>query len=150
MWGSPKTHQHRSVPIPRVVTAVLTEQMAGREPDDLVFPAPRGGPLRVRNFRRDGFDRAAKSVGLAGLVPHELRHTAAALAIASGATVRGVQSMLGNASAAMTLNVYGGLFEDELGLVADRLDAAAALADERFVLASCSAPVNLRAADEVA
>jgi hypothetical protein len=35
--------------------------------------------------------------------------------------------MLGHASAAMTLDVYAGLFGDDLDAVADRLDAAAAL-----------------------
>ena len=34
--------------------------------------------------------------------------------------------MLGHASAAMTLDVYAGLFNDDLDAVADRLDAAAA------------------------
>jgi integrase len=58
-------------------------------------------------------------------VPHELRHTAASLAIGAGASIKGVQSMLGHASAAMTLDLYGHLFGDELDAVADRLDAAA-------------------------
>ena len=34
-----------------------------------------------------------------------------------------VQQMLGHASAAMTLDVYAGLFGDDLDSVADRLDA---------------------------
>jgi hypothetical protein len=33
--------------------------------------------------------------------------------------------MLGHASAAMTLDVYSGLFDDDLDAVADRLDTAA-------------------------
>jgi integrase len=79
----------------------------------------------VNDFRRRWFDRAARTVGMDGLVPHELRHTAASLAIASGASVKGVQAMLGHASAAMTLDLYGHLFGDELDAVADRLDVAA-------------------------
>lgn len=71
------------------------------------------------------FDPAAREVGLEGLVPHELRHTAASLAIASGASVKGVQAMLGHASATLTLDRYGHLFGDELDAVADRIDAAA-------------------------
>jgi hypothetical protein len=63
-------------------------------------------------------------VGLAGLTPHELRHTAASLAVAEGANVKAVQRMLGHASAAMTLDVYANLFEDDLDAVADRLDQA--------------------------
>ncbi|MBB3083285.1 tyrosine-type recombinase/integrase [Geodermatophilus sabuli] len=80
--------------------------------------------LRVGNFRRARFDSAAASVGMAGLVPHELRHTAASLAIASGANVKAVQSMLGHASAAMTLDRYSHLFDDQLESVADRLNEA--------------------------
>ena len=53
--------------------------------------------------------------------PHELRHTAASLAIAAGANVKAVQLMLGHASAAMTLDIYAGLFADDLDAVADRL-----------------------------
>jgi integrase len=81
--------------------------------------------LRNGNFRRRVFDRAAELVGLAGLKPHELRHTAASLAVAEGANVKAVQRMLGHASAAMTLDVYADLFEDDLDQVADRLDRAA-------------------------
>jgi hypothetical protein len=47
-----------------------------------------------------------------------------ALAIASGANVKAVQSMLGHASAAMTLDRYSHLFDDALDAVADRLDEA--------------------------
>ncbi|WP_308159605.1 MULTISPECIES: tyrosine-type recombinase/integrase [Micromonospora] len=79
----------------------------------------------LNNFRRRVFDRPAESIGLAGLTPHELRHTAVSLAVAEGASVKAVQRMLGHASAAMTLDVYADLFEDDLDQVADRLDRAA-------------------------
>ena len=79
--------------------------------------------LRNTNFRPRFFDPAAKKAGLPGLTPHELRHTTASLAIAAGANVKAVQQMLGHASAAMTLDVYGHLFEESLDQVADRLDA---------------------------
>ena len=83
------------------------------------------GLLRVGGFRRSTWNAACIELGLAGLVPHELRHTAASLAIASGASVKGVQAMLGHASATLTLDRYGHLFGDELDAVADRLDTAA-------------------------
>ena len=68
-----------------------------------------GGPVRVpvlrnRNARAVWFDAAAREIGLPGLTPHELRHTAASLAISAGAHVEVVQRMLGHASAAMTLD----------------------------------------------
>jgi integrase len=126
VFGPPKTHQHRSVVVPRFLREDLGWQLAGKAATDLVFGSRAGTPLRVQNFRRDRFDRAADALGLSGLTPHELRHTAASLAIASGASVKGVQSMLGHASAQMTLDRYGHLFPDELDAVADRLDAARA------------------------
>jgi Phage integrase family len=65
-----------------------------------------------------------KAAGLDGLTPHDLRHTAASLAVAAGANVKSVQRMLGHASATMTLDVYAGLFGDDLDRVADLLDEA--------------------------
>lgn len=121
-WGTPKSHQHRSVPMPRFLADDLAKYVAGKQADELVFTGLRGGVLRNLNFRRDVFDDAAKGAGLKGLTPHELRHTAASLAVASGANVKAVQRMLGHASAAMTLDVYSGLFDDDLDAVAERMD----------------------------
>ena len=56
------------------------------------------------------------------MTPHDLRHTAASLAISSGANPKAVQRMLGHASAAMTLDTYADLFEDDLDAVSDRMD----------------------------
>jgi hypothetical protein len=73
--------------------------------------------------KRSVFDPACQAAGFTGLRPHDLRHTAASLAIQSGANVKVVQQMLGHASAAMTLDVYAGLFGDDLDSVAERLDS---------------------------
>jgi len=106
----------------------LAAACAGRGPDELVFIGPAGGRwvLRNNNWRRRAFDSAAIRVGLEGLMRHELRHTAASLAVSAGANVKAVQRMLGQASAAMTLDVYRGLFGDDLDVVAERLDALTA------------------------
>jgi integrase len=122
--GTTKTHQRRSVPIPRFLADELAYQLTGKAPNDLVFTAPEGGVLRNTNFRPRFFDPAAEKAGLLGLTPHELRHTAASLAVAAGANVKAVQQMLGHASAAMTLDVYAGLFADDLDAVANQLDRA--------------------------
>lgn len=109
IFGTPKNHQRRSLPVPRFLMERLAEHVAGRPGDELLFPSPDGSVLRNQNFRQRQFDRAAASVGLAGLTPHELRHTAASLAVAARANVKAVQQMLGHASAAMTLDAYAGL-----------------------------------------
>jgi integrase len=54
----------------------------------------------------------------------DLRHTAASLAVSSGANVKAVQTMLGHASAVLTLDTYSDLFPDDLDAVAARLDEA--------------------------
>jgi integrase len=59
------------------------------------------------------------------LTIHDLRHTAASLAISAGANVKAVQRMLAHASAAMTLDTYADLFDDDLNAVSDALDRAA-------------------------
>ena len=69
------------------------------------------------------FDKAASESNLCHQIPHELRHTAASLAVSAGANVKAVQKMLGHASAAMTLDVYSGLFDADLDGVADRPDS---------------------------
>lgn len=122
VWGAPKDNQRRSVLVPRRLIDELAAHLAGKDPEDLVFTGGRGGVLRNLNWRRDVFDAAAEEVGLAGLTPHELRHTAASLAVSAGANVKAVQKMLGHASAAMTLDVYSGLFDDDLDGVAAQLD----------------------------
>lgn len=58
------------------------------------------------------------------ITPHDLRHTAASLAISAGANVKAVQRMLGHASAAMTLDTYADLFDDDLDYVAAALSRA--------------------------
>ncbi|TFV93015.1 site-specific integrase [Blastococcus sp. CT_GayMR20] len=123
-YGSPKTHQQRTVPIPGTLVEPLARRCESKGPDDLVLTSPEGAVLRSGNFRRRIFDPAAETAGLPDLSPHDLRHTAASLLVASGANVKAVQRMLGHASAAMTLDVYSGLFDDELGALAERMDAA--------------------------
>lgn len=121
-WGSPKNHERRSVPLPRFLASQLEKHVINTQSESLLFPAPQGGVMRVRNFRRRVFDRAVREVGPAGFHPHELRHTAASLAIAAGADVKLVQQMLGHKTATMTLDLYGHLFPDRLNDIADRLD----------------------------
>lgn len=120
-----KTHAARTVTLPRFLVEELAKHLGGREAGEYAFTAPGGGPLRLNNWRRRVFTPACTRCGLTGVTPHDLRHTAASLAVSAGANVKGVQRMLGHASAAMTLDVYAGLFDADLEAVADRLDALA-------------------------
>lgn len=65
-----------------------------RKSSELVFTAPKGGPLRTGNFRKNVWLPAVAECGLGDLVVHDLRDTAASLAISSGASIKAVQRML--------------------------------------------------------
>lgn len=122
VWTTPKNHHARWVPIPASLAAELAEVIDGKGRDDLAFSAPSGGVVRLNNWRYRVFDPACAAARFTGLRPHDLRHTAASLAVSAGANVKAVQRMLGHASAAMTLDIYAGLFADDLASVADGID----------------------------
>ena len=129
-WGTPKTHEARSVILPAFVAVRLASHIEGIDKEALVFTAPQGGPLRNSNFRRGVWTAACEESGMPeDLLIHDLRDTAASLAISAGASIKAIQRMLGHASASMTLDVYASLFEEDLEELADRLDAKFAAAD---------------------
>ena len=104
---------------------LLHASARGKSPDDLLFADRFGGFIRrpsASNNKRSWFLTALATAGLERLTPHDLRHTAASLAVSSGANVKAVQRMLGHKSAAMTLDTYADLFDDDLDAVAMRLD----------------------------
>jgi integrase len=144
-FGPTKGHERREVPIPRFLIDDLARHVEGKSADDLVFAGQRGAVMRSGTFRRGALIEATRAIGIPGFHPHELRHTAASLAIASGADVKVVQQMLGHKSATMTLDQYGHLFGDRLDIVADAMDAArtAALADV-YPLCTTGEVVELR------
>ena len=144
-WGLPKSHERRWVPLPRFLVDELAGHLAGRESDALVFATGAETPLRVSNARRGWFDRAAREIGVPGLTPHELRHTAASLGVSAGANVKAVQRMLGHAKASMTLDVYADLFDDDLEAVAERLDVVARAATAENLADSLRTASNVRA-----
>jgi integrase len=129
VYGTPKNHSRRSVPFPSFLGEMLAAHCEGKRGDDFVFTAPAGGALRNRNWRRRSFQPAMTQLleeypQLTRMTPHDLRHTAASLAISAGANVKAVQKMLGHASAAMTLDVYADLFDDDLDAVGEALSRA--------------------------
>lgn len=129
--GTPKSHKVRAVPVPTVVWDLLLEQCEDQNVEDIVFDNGHGaylipptGGARARSW----WNSALKQAGLRYMPIHDLRHTAASLAVKSGAHVKIVQRMLGHASAAITLDVYADLFEDDLDTLRDRLDSDIAAA----------------------
>lgn len=126
--GTPKTHVTRSVPYPDFLGHRLQLLAHDRGQNQLLF-GDGINHLRLPNSQDGWFAKAvkrarAKDSTFPVVTPHDLRHTAASLAISAGANVKAVQRMLGHASAAMTLDTYADLFDDDLDYVAEALSRA--------------------------
>lgn len=103
MFAPPKTAAGvRTVALPQFLVEVMVEHVARYSqtgPDGLVFVMPEGTPLRRENFRRRVWYPAVAAVGMEGFRFHDLRHTNATLAAASGAPLVAPMARLGHASA---------------------------------------------------
>ena len=105
-----KGHRARTVPLPPEAAEIVERWAAGKPATAWLFPSPKGGPLGESNWRRSvEWTRALERIGRPRLRPHDLRHTAASVWLAAGADPKVVQRVLGHASAAMTMDLYGHL-----------------------------------------
>lgn len=121
--GPPKNGKSRDVPVTPGVAEILRPRVKGKPRDALLFTSEQGVQVRENNFSRRVWKTATREAGLEGVRVYDLRHTAASWAIRSGASVLVVQRMLGHASASMTLDVYAGLWDEDLDDVAGRIGA---------------------------
>jgi integrase len=121
-----KTGQHRTVPLPLFLCKLLTDQLKNCPgPDGLVFSSTEGDVLRRNNFYTRHFKPALRHAGLDEQVRfHDLRHSAASIAIAMNANVKQVQQMLGHASATVTLDTYSHIFPSLAEQLKEGLEAA--------------------------
>jgi len=127
-FGPPKTRAgRRTVPLPRVAADPLAEHLRtyDRQPDDLVFTAPEGGPVQLNVWRQRFWAPAVRDAGLAHLRPHDLRHTAVALWMAAGANPKEVAARAGHTSVSFALDRYGHLLPGSEQRLNDALDALA-------------------------
>ncbi len=88
---------------------------------DLVFRNEEGNRLSYRTVY-DCFKRIVKGLGLPNVRFHDLRHTYAVASISSGDDIKTVQSNLGHATAAFTLDVYGHVTEQMRRDSANRME----------------------------
>ena len=78
--GPPRSRAgRRIVGIPRAIITAQREHLSAytaADPGALVFPGPRGGPLRRGNFNRQAsWPHAVRAIGAEGLHFHDLRRT---------------------------------------------------------------------------
>ena len=105
----------------------LAPFLAGKHPDDILFPAPEGGYVRRSTWRIRFWLPALKRAGIEpGFRAHDLRHTAVALWIANGADTKQIATWAGHTSVSVVMDRYGHLFPGHEVTVMERLDAARA------------------------
>lgn len=126
--GTPKTHESRSVVYPPFLAPAVEPACAGKGSHDL-FWGDGVSHLRPRNVVSSWFGAARKrgqvnDPAFPAMTPHDLGYTAASLAISAGANIKVLQRMLGHGSAAMMLDRYADMFEDDAGTVAGLLHLA--------------------------
>lgn len=106
-----KTNQVRALPLTPPTLAMLKGIKAQRlvdgysDPDGLVFLSPEGrriDPKRLGVCLKE----VCESAGIPVISPHKLRHTAASLMLAGGASIAEVQKFLGHSQIALTADLY--------------------------------------------
>jgi integrase len=126
--GPPKTEAgRRVVTLPAVALEALAEHLdryALPGPDGLVFTNSAGTHIKRSHFSRWVWRPAVHQLGLDGLRFHDLRHTAATLAAAAGATTKELMERIGHTSPGVALR-YQHVMADRQAAIAAALDTLA-------------------------
>lgn len=119
-----KNKSSRTVPLVESLVPIIDHWSEGKGGEAWLFSAPRGGPLSESNWKRAvGWAEATRAIGQPRLRVHDLRHTCASVWLGAGADPKVVQRILGHASAAMTMDLYGHLIDQNLWDAAKRVSA---------------------------
>ena len=131
-FSPPKNNKSRTItPAPYVMKLLQAQKVqqarqrltAGPAWEDsgLVFTNEFGRYISYRAIF-DSFKRIVKRIGLSDARIHDLRHTYAVNCIRAGDDIKTVQSNLGHATAAFTLDVYGHFTDDMRSVSAQRME----------------------------
>ena len=119
-----KTGRERTVDLPQILKDRCHNWLEGKQATDPLFTTEDGTLLRNSNFASRVFIPALVENGIRRIRIHDLRHTAASIAISQGATPNMVKKMLGHSDVQLTMRVYNHVFEADEQQVALNLDKA--------------------------
>ncbi len=117
----------RTVAIPSFVVPILREHLAkfcGHSPDDMVFPAKRGGILHASVVERNWQAARLQIPGMENLHLHDLRHTALTWAARSGATLAELMAIAGHSNPTIVLRYQHVGDEERMHSIAERVGEA--------------------------
>jgi integrase len=120
----------RTIAIPSHIIGALEHHLAtfvDDHPDSLVFGGEKGGPLRPLTLHKH-WDRARKTIGRPDLHLHDLRHTGATWAAATGASTKELMARMGHDSPRAAL-IYQHASEDRDRVIAEALAEMQPLAE---------------------
>ncbi len=86
----------------RLQTMLVNRRPENWQPDGLVFPSPKGGPIDDHNFRNRAWVKVLRSVGVTYRKPYLTRHTFISHALAAGMKPMTVSEMTGAGIATAT------------------------------------------------
>jgi integrase len=115
------SRSRRRVPLSTRAQAAL-DSLPPRIDTPLVFPTPRGGPIRLDNWRHRDWYPALEAAGVARRGPYALRHTAITSWLAAGVPIFDVSRYAGT-SLLMIERTYGHLARGSEELARQRIDA---------------------------
>jgi site-specific recombinase XerD len=124
------------IPLPRFAAEALQRHRENQERErqfagdawkesGLVFTTTIGTPIEPRNAVRH-FHAMLDTLKLPHHRFHDLRHTAASLLLAQGATLHEVKEIFGHTQIALTANLYGHAYTSVLRESVDRVGATLA------------------------
>lgn len=138
-----KTHKKgwRTIELPPTALAALQAQQRGQaeakekagdvwRETGLVFTTPIGTALDPDNQRKM-FTKLVKAAGLGHWHPHELRHSAGSIMLASGTPIEVVSKILGHSSIRVTVDIYGHLLKPQQNAAAKAMEAVLWGSDEQ-------------------
>ena len=126
MVGTPKSVAGvRDIVIPPHLLPLVSNHLRNYAPgrDDLLFPAKAGGHLSPSSLQKP-YERARAIAGRPDLRFHDLRHTGAVLAAATGATLAELMSRLGHSTAGAAMR-YQHAAQDRDRVIAEALSRMA-------------------------
>ncbi len=125
-FASPKSESgRRAVKVTPELAAILQahKERTGGKASDLMFTNGAGNPIDGANLLSQEFRPTLERAGIRPVRFHDLRHTNAALRIASGENFKFIQQQMGHASISTTMNLYGHLLPEASEGSGQRLDA---------------------------